>query len=123
MLTEVDRPVLTFDNLKKQLIYSFIGRTNDLKEYVVELRISVTELYRLERVIIYVPQELITLPDIVLPSIITTTVGEQLDIPVFIESNNTPLEEQSSSSLNFSNSKDYLDMLQALKVAREKGCC
>lgn len=117
-IVENDRPVLAFDTHKKQLIYTFICRTNDNKEYIIELRISVKDMYRLERVIVYAPQEKEEAPIIVEPITVTSIAGEEFNIPI----------EDLMQNINVANSEPFVcstthfEMLDKLKVAEEKGC-
>ena len=120
-IIEIDRPVLTFDVHKKQLIYTFIGRALENKEYIIELRINITELYRLERIIIYTPQEKAEVPIIIIPSFITAFVGEEFSVPIASSAQNeqTPNTEVCEP---FTCSAAHLEMLDKLKAAQEKGC-
>jgi len=124
-LVEIDRPVLSFDTQKKQLIYTFIGRTQENKEYIIELRVSVTDLYRLEKIVVYIPQEKAELPIIIGPLSITTFAGEEFSMPVITSNKDcdviettTPISENYES---FCSSTLYLEMLDKLKAAKDKG--
>jgi hypothetical protein len=125
-LIEIDRPVLSFDTQKKQLIYTFIGRTLENKEYIIELRISVTDLYRLERIIVYTPQEKAQLPIIIGPLSITTFAGDEFSMPVITNNKDCEIietiEPVTECYESFSSSSLYLEMLDKLKAAKDKGC-
>jgi hypothetical protein len=120
-IIEIDRPVLAFDVHKKQLIYTFIGRALENKEYVIELRINITELYRLERIIIYTPQEKAEVPVIIIPSLITTFTGEEFSIPITGSTQNEQITNTEVCE-PFTCSVTHLEMLDKLKAAQEKGC-
>jgi len=113
-IIEVDRPVLSFDVHKKQLIYAFVSRAAENKEYIIELRINVTELYRLEKVIVYSSQDKAIKPIFIAPPVITMYAEEEFAIPVTSESQDT--------CEPFTCSPAHLEMLDKLKVAQEKGC-
>lgn len=115
-LIEIDRPVLTFDVHKKQLIYSFVARAVEDREYIIELRINITEMYRLERVLVYASQEKVEKPVIVLPTSITVFAGEEFDIPI---TNN--IQSNNECEL-FACTAQHLEMIDKLKAAQEKGC-
>lgn len=125
-LIEIDRPVLSFDTQKKQLIYTFIGRTLENKEYIIELRISITDLYRLERIIVYTPQEKAQLPIIIGPLSITTFAGDEFSMPVITNNKGCEIietvEPVTECYESFSSSSLYLEMLDKLKAAKDKGC-
>ena len=120
-IKEIDRPVLTYDSYKKQIVYTFVGRTIENKEYIIELRISVTDLYRLERVIVYTPQDVQEIPIIVGPIMLDAYAGEEFSIPIIANTTNNKqnIENQQTP---FCNSVEYVEMLNKLKAAENKGC-
>jgi len=67
-IISVEPPVLGYNTLKKQLVYSFIGRNNLNREILIEMRIKNTDLYRLDDVNVYIPRGTIS-------SILTGFVG------------------------------------------------
>jgi len=119
-LQEVDRPVLSYDNLKKQLIYSFIGRTIEKKEYIIEIRIKISDLYRVEKIYVYEPQETVIAPDIFAPLIITAIAGEEFNTPVI--SNNTEAGTVNTERDTLNCEEICVNMQDILKNAKEKGC-
>lgn len=52
-LIEVEKPVISFDVLKKQYIYTFIGKNGNNDTFVVEMRIKKTDIYFLEDIKVY----------------------------------------------------------------------
>jgi hypothetical protein len=55
-LVSIDAPVLSYDPLKKQIIYTFVGRNSIFEEYVIELRIKRFDYCQLEGINVYSPQ-------------------------------------------------------------------
>jgi hypothetical protein len=65
-ILDIDAPVLSYDSLKKQVVYAFTGRNSNLDEFLIEIRIKRLDLYRLEEINIYSPQ-----PNIPPPLVLT----------------------------------------------------
>jgi len=68
-IVSIDRPVISFDSLKKQVIYAFVGRNSVQDEFIIEIRIKRFDLYRLEEINVYSPQP--NLP----PALVLTNLG------------------------------------------------
>lgn len=81
-LVEVDRPILTYDKIKKQIIFTFIGRNSSNKNFVIEMSIKSTDLYRAEKINVYTPQQTVTQPMLLAPLSITAIAGEEFVLPI-----------------------------------------
>jgi hypothetical protein len=79
---EVDRPVVSYDTLKKQVVYSFIGRNNLSQEHIIELRIKRTDIYSLERVCVFTPNGAVVPINITTPLTITAIAGTPFSLTV-----------------------------------------
>ena len=90
---EVDRPVVSYDTLKKQIIYTFIGRNNLSQEYIVELRIKRTDIYSLERACVFTPAGVTVPISITTPLIISAIAGTPFSLTV-AGITETPTESQ-----------------------------
>jgi len=79
-LKSVEPPVLGYNTLKRQLVYSFIGINNYGKEILIELRIRNNELYTLEDLNVYTPNG--TVSSILTGFIsLTASVGSSFSVP------------------------------------------
>lgn len=79
---EVDRPVISYDTLKKQVVYSFIGRNNLSQEHIIELRIKRTDIYSLERACVFMPNGAAVPINITTPLIISAIAGAPFSLTV-----------------------------------------
>jgi hypothetical protein len=79
---EIDRPVISYDTLKKQVVYSFIGRNNLSQEHIIELRIKRTDIYSLERVCVFTPNGAAVPINITTPLTITAIAGTPFSLTV-----------------------------------------
>ena len=118
---EIDKPVLTYDTLSKQVVFTFIGRNSQSMEHVVEMRIKVTDVYNIERIYVYTPQDILSTPTVYMPISITAIAGEEFSLPVAADG--VPATLGSSLTANtsdigkyksFISSVAYLDTLNAI---------
>lgn len=68
-LVSIERPVISYDSLKRQIVYSYIGKNSLSQEFLIETRIKRFDFYRLEEINVYSPQA--NLP----PPLIITSLG------------------------------------------------
>ena len=117
---EVDKPVLAYDPLIKQVAYTFIGRNSQNMEYIVEIRLKATNTYSVDKVYVYTPQEILRTPIVYAPYSITVLAGEEFSLPVAAES--TSMYSTSNNHLtgnvekynSFSSNVAYLDTLNII---------
>jgi len=124
---EIDKPVLTYDALSKQVVFTFIGRnyltssSYQNMEHVVEIRLKVTDVYSVDKVYIYTSQEVQSTPLVYMPISITALAGEEFCLPVAADGTPSSLSNAVSAITDntgkyesFISSVAYLDTLNAI---------
>lgn len=79
---EVDAPVLSYDILKRQLVYTFIGRNSLSQEHVVEIKIKRTDLFRIESVNVFTPSGSVMPFNITTPLTVTAVAGTPFSLTI-----------------------------------------
>ena len=124
---EIDKPILTYDTLSKQVVFTFIGRnyltssSYQNKEYIIEIRLKVTDVYSIDRVYVYAAQDVQSTPVVYMPLSITAIAGEEFSLPVAADGVSSSLSNTVSVSTDntgkyesFISSVAYLDTLNAI---------
>jgi hypothetical protein len=124
---EIDKPILTYDTLSKQVVFTFIGRnyltssSYQNKEYIIEIRLKVTDVYSIDRVYVYAAQDTQSTPIVYMPISITAIAGEEFSLPIAADDTSTSLNVQLTTSTagfekynSFISNIAYLDTLNAI---------
>lgn len=91
---EVDTPVLSYDYLKRQLVYTFIGRNSISQEYVVEIKIKRTDLFRIESVNVFTPTGAVMPFNITTPLTVTAVAGTPFSLTIGGATETPPAAQQ-----------------------------